>query len=31
MQLILDAAHENTHNSPLDGIPMKKEIAHMIG
>jgi len=30
MQLILDAAEENTHSCPLDGSPMKKEIAHMI-
>jgi Zn-finger nucleic acid-binding protein len=30
MQLILDAAEENTHSCPLDGSPMNKEIAHMI-
>jgi hypothetical protein len=30
MQLILDAAEENTHSCPLDGSAMKKEIAHMI-
>ncbi|MEP0202133.1 MAG: zf-TFIIB domain-containing protein [Halioglobus sp.] len=30
MQLILNAAEENTHACPLDGSPMKKEVAHMI-
>ncbi len=30
MQLILQAAEENTRQCPLDASPMKKEIAHMI-
>jgi len=30
MQLILNAAEENTHACPIDGSPMKKEVAHMI-
>jgi hypothetical protein len=30
MQLMLDAAGENTRQCPLDATPMRKEIAHMI-
>ena len=30
MELILDAAKENTRQCPVDASPMKKEIAHMI-